>query len=254
LTSKGYKNNSPQLLRLIKGETMTKWVYIAVLSLALNCLKLFPQDACPDANSLDSDFAQLHRYSGKNELLQKTMAPVSVVFLGDSIFEYWGSRAGVWFDNPAWINRGIGGQTTSQLLLRERTDGFALHPHAIVLEGGSNDIRLGFSPANVRDNIESMGELAQMNHLSVFVTAMTPVCDCFRPLTGLRTVEKITRLNILLKQLCHDRHWSYIDLNSPLSDSTGHMRKELTFDGVHPNEEGYNLLAPIITRVLNAFD
>lgn len=199
----------------------------------------------PPANSAEADFSQSHRYREAN-----ANAKARVVFLGDSIMDYWGSHNGKWFTYSGWINRGIGGQTTQQLLLRERHDVLDLHPQAVVLEGGSNDMRLGFSPEEIRDNILSMGELAQANGLKVFVVQMTPVCDCVRALTGLRTVDRIHHLNELLVAMAQKKHWDVLDFNTPLADADGKMRAELTVDGVHPNDRGYELLAPVVERAL----
>ncbi len=200
------------------------------------------------ANAATADFAQLAHYRSADVGTSAT-----VVFLGDSIFDYWGSRSGTWFQHAGWVNRGIGGQTTSQLLLRERNDALALHPKAIVLEGGGNDMRLGFSPEEIRDNLLTMGELAQSHGIAIFVAALTPVCDCFRPLSGLRTVERIRALNTLLAAMCREHHWTLIDLSAPLSGSEGHMQQSLTTDGVHPNDAGYALLAPVVERGLRQY-
>lgn len=114
-------------------------------------------------------------------------------------------------------------------------------------------MRLGFSAEEIRDNLLTIGELADHHHIAVFVAEMTPVCDCVRPLTGLRTVENIQRLNHLLDEMCKDKHWTLIDLNTPLADPDGKMRASLTVDGVHPNNEGYALLAPVIEHALNRY-
>jgi lysophospholipase L1-like esterase len=219
-----------------------KFVICFLLSVAVTG---YSQTGTPP-NAASSDFAQLGRYRAAN-----ATAAARVVFLGDSITEYWGTRSGTWFRHHGWVNRGIGGQTTAQLLLRERNDMLALHPKAVVLEGGGNDMRLGFSAEEIRDNLLTMGELAEYHHIAVFITRMTPVCDCVRPLTGLRTVENIRRLNRLLDEMCKDKHWTLVDLNAPLADSDGKMQASLTVDGVHPNNEGYALLAPVVERALS---
>lgn len=218
--------------------------FLAAILLSTVAFSGLAQSPAP-SNAAASDFAQLGRYRAANVGLK-----ARVVFLGDSITDYWGSRSGTWFPYAGWINRGIGGQTTSQLLLRERNDAIALLPQAIVLEGGGNDMRLGFSPEEIRENFLSMGELAEQNHIAVFITQMTPVCDCVRPLTGLRTVERIRQLNLLLAAMCKKRHWTLIDINTPVADSKGYMQAILTVDGVHPNDAGYRLLAPVIERAL----
>ncbi|MBS1813288.1 MAG: capsular biosynthesis protein [Acidobacteria bacterium] len=204
----------------------------------------------PPSNSAAADFPQLARYRAANASLRSTGQRVRVVFLGDSITDYWGHRAGKWFAHSGWINRGIGGQTTAQLLLREQKDALELQPQAVVLESGGNDMRLGFVPAEIRDRIKTMGELAELHHVKVFVTAMTPVCDCFRQLTGLRTPERITELNVLLRDLCAEEHWTFINAADVLKDSKGLMRKDLTWDGVHPNDAGYALMKPVYEAAL----
>ena len=250
---------------MMRSSFSSALVYCFVLSTALGCGKQATAQALPTsatqvqtsptpANSAAADFAQLARYHAVDEaLLRDGKPPARVVFLGDSILERWGCDAGAWFSNSGWINRGIGGQTTSQMLLRERNDVLALSPRAVVLEGGSNDMRLGFTPEAIRDNFATMGELAEAHHLRVFVATMTPVCDCVRSLTGLRTVDRIAQLNGMLKQLCNERHWTLIDLNPVLADAHGLMRAEFTSDGVHPNDAGYKLLAEAVARALPRF-
>ena len=225
------------------------WLFAAI---SFECVRLSGQQAAPPKNNAEeADFAQLRHYRAANQAV--TSNTTRVVFLGDSITEYWGLHSGVWFHNPGWLNRGIGGQTTQQLLLRERADALALHPKAVVLEGAGNDMRLGFSPEQIRDNLASMGELAQIHGIEVFIPAMTPVCDCVRPLTGLRTVDNIRRLNQLIRELCSEKHWTYVDFNTPLANESGLMRKELTVDGVHPNDAGYEKLAPVVLAALTKY-
>ncbi|MEK6397462.1 MAG: GDSL-type esterase/lipase family protein [Terriglobus sp.] len=217
-----------------------------LLAIAVSCAA---QTEAPPANAAASDFSQSQRYRAANQNVR-----ARVVFLGDSMLDYWGSHNGRWFPYAGWINRGIGGQTTQQILLRERQDVLQLHPEAVVLEGASNDMRMGFSPEEIRDNLLSMGELAQTNGLKVFVANMTPVCDCVRPLTGLRTVDRIHHLNELLRAMCTDKKWTLLDFNTPLADANGRMRAELTVDGVHPNDAGYALLAPVVERALMKYE
>jgi len=214
------------------------------LLLGITCVAQTAPAPAP-SNSAEADFAQATRYRRANENVS-----AQVVFLGDSILDYWGSREGTWFAYPGWINRGIGGQTTQQMLLRERHDALDLHPKAIVLEGGGNDMRLGFSPVEIRDNFLTMGELAASHGIRVYVAEMTPVCDCVRPLTGLRTVARIRELNDLLAVMCKEKHWELLRFNAPLADANGLMREELTVDGVHPKSAGYALLAPIVEQAL----
>lgn len=229
---------------------------LLTLSLLLSPMpatQLRAQAQAPASNSAEADFPQLGRYKAANADFIASGSVARVVFLGDSITDYWGSKAGKWFPYAGWINRGIGGQTTAQLLLRMREDVIALHPKAVVLEGGGNDMRLGFTPQEIRDRLLTMGELAEKHHLEVFVSAMTPTCDCFRPLSGLRTVPRIHELNRLIKDMCVEHGWHFVDTNSPLADAEGRMRRELTTDGVHPNDEGYARLAPVLEASLRKY-
>jgi lysophospholipase L1-like esterase len=106
-------------------------------------LSLSAQGQTSALNAASADFPESAHYRKANQDILRANSPVRVVFLGDSILEYWGFHAGTWFRRAGWINRGIGGQTTAQLLLREKDDALKLHPDAVLLEGGSNDMRLG---------------------------------------------------------------------------------------------------------------
>jgi lysophospholipase L1-like esterase len=205
------------------------------------------------ANSAAEDFPQTNHYRESNLAVLESGIKVTVVFLGDSVTEYWGARSGKWFEDKGWINRGIGGQTTAQLLLRERTDALNFHPDAIVLEGGSNDMRLGFASEEIIERFRTMGELAEAHHIAVFVETMTPTCDCFRQLSGLRSVDRIRQLNEMLANMCREKRWILIDVSSPLANAEGHMKKELTVDGVHPNDAGYALMYPRVEQALRSF-
>jgi lysophospholipase L1-like esterase len=208
---------------------------------------VYSQTAPLDAAA--GDFANLARYRDADSTLGQGKG--RVVFLGDSITDYWGKRGGQWFPSPDWLNRGIGGQTTSQLLLRTRQDAIALHPRALIIQGGSNDMRLGFSAEAIRDNIASIADIARANHIRVLIAAMTPVCDCVRPLTGERTVAHIRRLNDLLRELCKQHNYEFLDYYTPLADEAGRMRQEFTTDGVHLNDQGYSRIAPVVIQSLN---
>jgi len=219
---------------------------IAICLLSLITGLIYSQTA--PLESAAGDLANLARYRGANSTLRPAKA--RVVFLGDSITDYWGKRGGQWFPSPDWLNRGIGGQTTSQLLLRTRQDAIALHPRALIIQGGSNDMRLGFSPEAIRDNIASIADIARANHIRVLIAAMTPVCDCVRPLAGERTVAHIRRLNDLLTELCKQHNYEYLDYYTPLANEAGRMRQEFTTDGVHLNDLGYSRIAPVVIQSL----
>ena len=141
-----------------------------LLMLVLSCINVRHSDSQtepPPVNAAANDFAELSRYRASNTTLLQQANSATVVFLGDSIIDYWGTKAGVWFPHATWINRGIGGQATAQLLQRIQSDAIDLHPQAIALEGASNDMRSGFSPEAIRDNLLSMGRpLWRQNQLT----------------------------------------------------------------------------------------
>lgn len=234
---------------------MRFWLFLLICLLApfLGALEqAYPQYAMiPE--SAAADFANLARYrQADSDLLANPKHDVRVVFLGDSITDYWGKRGGAWFPFAGWLNRGIGGQTTGQLLLRTRQDVISLQAHSVVIEGGSNDMRLGFAAEAIRDNIASIADIARSHHIRVLVAAMTPVCDCVRPLTGERTVAHIRHLNDLLRQLCLRRGYLYLDYYTALAGPDGRMPKELTTDGVHLNDEGYHRIALVVLQARKA--
>jgi lysophospholipase L1-like esterase len=210
----------------------------------------FSEESCTSASA---DWANLGRYRMMNAALSEA-GPASehrIVFLGDSLTEYWGEKAGHWFPQARFINRGIGGQTTGQMLLRFRNDVIELHPWAVVILGGSNDMRLGHSDREIENNLTSMAELAQLNGIHVFMASITPVCDCFASRSVNRSSERIRGVNTWIREYCVSRHFVYVDYYSALADAQGRMRREFTVDGVHLNDVGYEKIQRIIEPLMH---
>ncbi|MEM8999663.1 MAG: SGNH/GDSL hydrolase family protein [Bacteroidota bacterium] len=178
-----------------------------------------------------------------------------VVFLGNSITEGWPKA---FFENTTYLNRGIGGQTTPQLLLRFRQDVIALQPKAVVILAGTNDIAGNTGPMTleqIRDNIASMVELAQTNHIVPVVCSVLPAFDYpWRP--GQRPNIMIPKLNALLQQLAEEKEVPYLDYFSVMADGRNGLPSEYTTDGVHLTEKGYKvmerLVQPVIASCLKA--
>jgi len=166
-----------------------------------------------------------------------------VVFLGDSITDYWGRRHGTFFPGKPYFNRGIGGQTTAQLLLRFQSDVVALSPSVVVIEGGSNDLRLGATDEQIEGYLTSITQLASANHIRVVLASLTPVCDCPVPRTPSRPLSRLRAINRWIEQYAEHNGFVYLDYWTPLADSHGMMRREYTVDGVHPNDAGYAPMA-----------
>ncbi len=213
--------------------------------------------AAPAATSaeqrLHDDWAYLGRYRGANAALS---APTSgenrVVFLGNSITEAWAPLFARQFAGKPYIGRGISGQTTPQLLVRFRQDVLDLHPRAVVILAGTNDIagNTGSSTLEmIEANIASMVDLARANDVRVVLCSVLPVYDYpWRP--GLTPAPKIIALNAWLRDYAHRRGLVYADFHTPMADARGGLPDSLAADGVHPTAAGYAVMAPIVERAI----
>ncbi|MDD7884703.1 SGNH/GDSL hydrolase family protein [Flavivirga sp. 57AJ16] len=198
------------------------------------------------------DWANLRRYQKDNARLVSLEAnEPRVVFMGNSITEGWSIINNGFFNNNNYINRGIGGQTTPQMLLRFRQDVIELHPKAVVILAGVNDIAGNTGPSTIDmifNNIKSMVELAKANKIKVLLCSVLPVFD-FPWNPGLKPAKKIIELNMLLEPYASEQDIVYVDYFSAMVDvSNNGLRKGLGEDGVHPNEDGYAIMEPIIQK------
>jgi lysophospholipase L1-like esterase len=200
------------------------------------------------------DWPALGRYRADNA---KVAAPAAdenrVVFMGDSITDGWGRGRGKFFPDKPYINRGIGGQTTPQMLIRFRSDVIALQPKVVVILAGTNDIAGNTGPSTlemIEDNLMSMADLAKANGIKVVLSSVMPVCDYIRPQTERRPPEKIIALNAWMKSYAEKNSFVYLDYYTPMLDERGMLKKELTFDGLHPNDAGYELMGPLAEKAI----
>ena len=203
-----------------------------------------------------SDFGRLARYAGANAALApKRAGERRVVFFGDSITDNW-SKAGYggFFPGRPYLNRGIGGQTTAQMLLRFQPDVIALQPAAVVILAGTNDIAGNAGPVTVEDverNLETMAELAKLHGIRVVLASILPVSDDKKDAEGrplLRTQDrplaKIRALNAWMQDYARRSGHVYLDYFSAAADAGGLLKPELNNDGLHPNAAGYAVMAP----------
>jgi lysophospholipase L1-like esterase len=197
------------------------------------------------------DWPALSRYAADNA---KLTTPATAVFMGDSITDAWIKRSPKYFaDHPDYLDRGISGQTTPQMLIRFCPDVIALNPRAVVILAGTNDIAGNTGPMTlemIEDNYASMAELAKAHGIKVFFSSVMPVCDYIRPQTDRRPPTKITALNEWLKAYCAKNKLTYVDYYSAMLDGQGMLKKEITYDGLHPNEAGYAIIEPIIQNAI----
>jgi acyl-CoA thioesterase-1 len=196
------------------------------------------------------DFGQLARYRDANSSLKVPAADENrVVFFGDSITDIW--KLEDYFPGKAYINRGIGGQTTPQMLVRFRQDVIDLHPKVVVILAGTNDIAGNTGPMtleNIEANYSSLAELARVHNIRLVFSSVLPVHN-YTPKSqdffAQRPPEKILALNRWLKDYCAANALTYLDYFTPMVDDKGLLKRELAEDGLHPNPAGYKIMAPL---------
>ncbi len=196
-----------------------------------------------------SDWVNYSRYAEAD----KSLPPVSpgqqrVVFMGNSITEFWAVRDSSFFADNGYIDRGISGQVSAQMLLRFRQDVIHLKPTLVVILAGTNDIAENAGPVSlqhVMDNIISMAQLAEQNNIKVILCSVTPAFD-FPWHKGLHPAKTIVKLNSMIKSYCEENNIPYVDYYSKMVDERGGMIKNYTIDGVHPNHEGYTVMDSLV--------
>ena len=231
------------------GNSSPYNLYMQKLLAALFCCGLaFSQSS--------TDWPNLARYHDDNAHLTPPAASENrVVFMGDSITDGWGRQYGQFFPGKPYVNRGISGQTTPQMLIRFRPDVIALKPRVVVFLAGTNDIAGNTGPMTldaIEDNLTSMAELATANNIKVVLSSVMPVCNYIKPQTERRPPEKIIALNAWMKDYAARNGFVYLDYYSAMLDDKEMFRKELTYDGLHPNDAGYEVMAPLAEKAIAA--
>jgi len=198
------------------------------------------------------DYGQLARYRKANaELKPPSPGENRVVFFGDSITDIW--HLDEYFPGKPYVNRGIGGQTTPQMLVRFRQDVVNLQPKLVIILAGTNDIAGNTGPMRIEDieaDLTSLAQLARANGIKVIYASILPVhnyTDKSKDFFAQRSPEKILMLNSWLKNYCASASNGcvYLDYFSALVDDKGLMKKDLADDGLHPNAAGYKIMAPM---------
>jgi lysophospholipase L1-like esterase len=210
-----------------------------------------------DAKLRLEDWSKLSRYRDENEtLLPPAKDEFRVVFMGDSITEQWyRDFPSLFFPGKPYINRGIGGQTSPQMLIRFRSDVIDLKPKVVVILAGTNDIAGNTGPMTlkaIQNNLVSMAELAQANNIRVVLASLLPVNDYKRMRTDVRSPEKIVALNIWIKDYATKNGHIYLNYYAALLDNKGMLKDELSNDGLHVNEKGYAIMQPLAEEAIKA--
>jgi lysophospholipase L1-like esterase len=200
------------------------------------------------------DWAEMARYREANRTLAApSSSDARVVFMGDSITDGWQQpRYGGFFPGKPYVDRGISGQTTPQMLLRFRRDVIDLQPKVVVILAGTNDIAGNTGPMTneeIQGNLASMSELAHAHKIKVVFASVTPVSEYHvrppAPQTTLRPMERIKAMNDWIKSYAASHDDIYLDYFSAMIDDKGLMRAELTEDDLHPNAKGYAIMGPL---------
>ena len=199
------------------------------------------------------DWANTARFKDENaKLTSPAKGENRVVFMGNSITEGWIRTHPDFFAGKPYVNRGISGQTTPQMLVRFRPNVINLKPALVVILAGTNDIAGNTGPSTlemIMDNLISMTELAKANNIKVVLSSVLPAFDYpWKP--GMEPAMKIVKLNEMIKKYADDHGIVYIDYFSSMADERNGLKKELSGDGVHPNDAGYKVMEPLVEAAI----
>src|SRR6266404_7689723 len=204
-----------------------------------------------EEDRLHSDWASLCRYRAENAALHRATGP-RVVFMGDSITELW-KLAHADFFGENYIDRGVSGQTTAQMLVRFRQDVIALKPAVVHILAGTNDFAGNGGPTTleaIKNNIASMVDLAIANEIRVVLGSVPPAgAFPWRP-TVLEPAQHIVEMNDWLRRFAREKSLIYVDYHEPLADERDAMKQTFSNDGVHPNRDGYSVMEPLARHAL----
>jgi lysophospholipase L1-like esterase len=214
------------------------------------------------ADKMLHDWPNLARYADANAAAAAPeKSELRVVFMGDSITDAWVSpEYGGFFPGKPYIDRGISGQTTPQMLIRFRPDVIALQPKVVVILAGTNDIAGNTGPmtrGQIEGNLASMAELAKANKIHVVLASVLPVSNYGHDQQGNpldmrvnRPPEKILELNAWIKKYAAENGHTYLDYFSAMVDQQGLLQRDLSEDGLHPNAKGYALMSPLAEQAI----
>ena len=214
--------------------------------------------ALRQAATLLTDYGNTKRFAAENAAVKPAAAGEQrVVFMGDSITDNMHNtqRFGPFFPGKPYLNRGIGGQTTIQMLIRFYPDVIALQPKAVVIFGGTNDIAGNLGPVSMEsmeNNLAAMADMARGNGIKVVMASVMPVCDLpgKPPMTPGRPPESILTLNRWIKDYAASHGAVYLDYYAVTVDDKGFLRAEMTEDGLHPTIKGYEVMNPLAEKAI----
>jgi len=201
----------------------------------------------------EGDWSNLARYAAHNDSIKKVPNNGDrIVFMGNSITEGWAYGMPEYMADKPYVNRGISGQTTPQMLIRMRPDVIDLKPAAVIILAGTNDIAGNTGPSTLKmiaDNIKGMAEMAAANDIKVIIASVLPAFD-YPWRKGLKPNEKIPALNAMLKEYAKEKGHFYLDYFDKMNDGKNGLKANLGSDGVHPNAAGYAIMAKMTDKAI----
>jgi lysophospholipase L1-like esterase len=206
-----------------------------------------------EVDRLQNDWANFARFRADNEKIGlPTAGEKRIVFMGNSITIGWINSCPGFFTGKSYVNRGISGQTTPQMLVRFRPDVINLKPAVVVILAGINDIAGNTGPSTIemiQDNLAAMVEMATANDIRVVLSTVLPAYDFpWRP--GLQPAEKVVQLNTWIMHYAETHNCVYLDYYTPMVDERNGLKAEFTYDGVHPNKAGYEVMQPLVEEAI----
>src|SRR6185312_2062140 len=209
------------------------------------------KDSVKDELNQTNDWPNLRRYRSENaKVTPPTANENRVVFMGNSITDAWINVSPDFFKGKPYLDRGISGQTTPQMLIRFRQDVIDLHPKVVVILAGINDIAGNTGPSTVEmieDNLKSMAQLARANGIKVVMCSVLPAYSFpWRP--GIDPIAKIIDLNKWIKQFAQKNNFVYVDYYDAMVDERKGLPDKYSEDGVHPNPAGYKIMEPLVEK------
>lgn len=228
-------------------------VLLLVIAVQIQAQQVVSKEEMDNINKLKTDWPDLDRFKEENAKL----APVApgenrVVFMGNSITIGWIEWDPDFFKDKPYVDRGISGQTTPQMLVRFRQDVVDLKPAVVVILAGINDIAENTGPATlemIEGNLMSMCEIAKANNIKVVLSSVLPA-NIFPWRRTINPAEKVFALNQWIKEYAAQNNHVYLDYYTTMVDEEMGLKKELTYDGVHPNLEGYKVMEPMVEKAI----
>ncbi len=235
----------------------TKTLLLFIMMIASQCISAQEKTSLGVINVTEVlmhlDWARMNYFGVQNKVVDLVKNEGRVVFIGNSITQGWAEYMPEMFDNQTYINRGIGGQTTPQILLRFRQDVIDLQPKLVVILAGTNDIA-GNTPLNdletVAGNLFSMAELAVSHDIKVILCSVVPAAE-YPWRKGKSPDTKIPQLNKMIQDYCDENDAHYLDYFSSMTDGKNGLIESYGFDGVHPDEDGYKVMTDLVEKAID---